>query len=285
MNASHQSFENKVRGEWMNDATAAAWARWHEKSVVFWSEFTRELLAASELREGQRVLDLASGTGDPALDVAKAVGPKGEVVITDLAPQMIAIARSNAREAGLANVSFGIADAHELQFPEASFDRVTCRLGVMFFWDCQKALREVRRVLKPGGIAAFVAWGPVDQNEYIRAAMGPFKKRRPPPEPAAGAPHPYRFGTPGSLGAELKASGFSAVSERSLAVRMIWPGPPEELWTRLYQVSAPLRPYFDSFAPAEREEIIKESVENFRRFYNGEQIVTKTAIVVATAVK
>ena len=285
MNADTPKFEMKVRAEWMDDATANAWRKWHDKSVHFWSELTRELIAVSQLEVGQRLLDLASGTGDPAVTLADRVGPTGHVVVTDLSPQMIAIARENAERAGLRNLSFDVVDAHALPYPDATFDRVTCRLGVMFFWDCQRALVEIRRVLKPGGIASFVAWGPVEQNEYLRMVMGPFKKRQPPPVPPPGAPQPYRFGAAGSLSTELRAAGFSEISEETRAVRVSWPGPPDEMWTRQYEISAPLRPYFDSFTPEVRAQAIQEVVAGLTTFYDGREVSTRVTIVVAAAVK
>jgi SAM-dependent methyltransferase len=285
MNPDTAKFETKVRTEWIDDATCAAWRKWHDKSVLFWSELTREMLAVSQLEPGHRVLDLASGTGDPALTVAEQVGPTGHVVVTDLAPQMLDIARENAARARLENLSYAVVDAHTLPYDDESFDRVTCRLGVMFFWDCTQALREIRRVLKPGGVASFIAWGPVDQNEYMRAAMGPFKKRQPPPTPAPGAPQPYRFGQPNSLSAELLSAGFSTVEENTRQVRMTWPGSPEELWTRLYEVSAPMRPYFNSFAPEVRAEAVKEAVAQLAQYSVGGKVATRAAIVVAAAIR
>lgn len=285
MNPDLAKFETKVRTEWIDDATARAWARWHDKSVRFWSEFNDALLDVARLAPGQHVLDLASGTGDPALTVAERVGATGRVVVTDIAPQMLDVARDNARRAGRTNLAFEVVDAHALPFADASFDRVTCRLGVMYFWDCGRALREIRRVLKPGGIAAFLAWGPVEENEYMRAALAPFKRRNPPPPPPPGAPTPYRFGTPGSLSAELRAAGFSTVQENTRVARMLWPGPPEELWTRLYEVSAPMRPYFNSFPPEVRAEAIQEAVTNLAPYFDGREVATRAAIVIAAAVK
>lgn len=280
-----KNFESKVKTEWLDDATCAAWRKWHDKSVHFWSELTRAQLAVAQLAPGQRVLDLASGTGDPALAVAAAVRPTGHVVVSDLAPQMLDMARENAARAGLANLSYEVVDAHAMPHADASFDRVTCRLGVMFFWDCPRALAEIRRVLKPGGVASFVVWGPIEKNDYMRATTGAFNKRQPLPPPAPGAPHPARFGAPGSLSAELRAAGFSAVGEESLIVPLRWPGTPEELWTRQYEISAPLRPYFNSFSPEARTEAIKETIASFTALYDGREVVAKTAIVVATATK
>ena len=280
-----KKFETKVKTEWLDDATCAAWRKWHDKSVLFWRELTREQLAVSRLAPGQRVLDLASGTGDPALAVAAAVGPTGHVVVTDLAPQMLEIARDNATRAGLANLSYEVLDAHSMPYPDASFDRVTCRLGVMFFWDCQKALREIRRVLKPGGLVSFVCWGPIEQNEQMRTMTGPFHRRQPLPPPVPGAPHPARFGSPGSLSAELRTAGFSAIAEQSLTVTMRWPGSPAELWTRQYEISAPLRPYFDSFAPEVKAEAVQETIAGLTALYDGQEVVTRAGLVVATATK
>jgi SAM-dependent methyltransferase len=285
MNPDIARFETKVRAEWIDDATAAAWAKWHDKSVRFWSEFTDEMLAVAQLAPGHRVLDLASGTGDPALTIAGRVGNAGHVVISDLSPQMLDIARANAARAGLHNLSFDVVDAHRLPYDDATFDRVTCRLGVMFFWDCVRALREVRRVLKPGGVVSLIAWGPSEQNEYMRAGMDPFKRRNPPPAPPPGAPAPYRFGTPGSLSSELRAAGFSTVQEAMRNVRMIWPGTAEELWTRLYEISAPMRPYFNSFAPEVRAEAVREAIAALGKYFDSREVVTHAAIVVAAAPK
>jgi ubiquinone/menaquinone biosynthesis C-methylase UbiE len=285
MNEQLKKFEAKVRTEWLDDATCAAWRRWHNKSVIFWQELTDALLAVSKLVPGQRVLDLASGTGDPALAVAVAVGPTGHVTVTDLAPQMLDIVRENAQRARLDNLSYQVVDAHQMPFADASFDRITCRLGVMFFWDCQKALAEIRRVLKPDGLVSFVAWGPREDNEYMRALTGAFHKRQPLPQPQPGAPHPARFGKPGALSAELNGAGFSAVEEKSLLVSQRWPGPPDELWTRQYEISAPLRPYFDSFSAEEKAAAIKETIAGLTALYDGRQVITHAAIVVATAAK
>jgi len=285
MTGDSAAFEAQIRAEWVDPNTADAWRRWHDKSVSFWQELTQALLVAARLEAGQHVLDVAGGAGDPGLSVARAVGPAGHVALTDLSAPVVEVAREHARRAGLENTTCTVADCHALPFADAAFDRVTCRLGVMYFWDLPGALEEIRRVLKPGGVAAFVAWGAWEENEYMSAALGPFRRRRPPPVPPPGAPHPYRFSAPGSLGAELRAAGFRAVREDKPVVRMVWPGPPAELWNRFYEVSAALRPYLETFSPAERAEAAAEAIAGFAGLYDGHAITAKAAIVVATAVR
>jgi SAM-dependent methyltransferase len=185
----------------------------------------------------------------------------------------------------LHNLSFDVVDAHSLPYSDAAFDRVTCRLGVMFFWDCVRALTEIRRVLKPGGVASFIAWGPAEENEFMRTTLGPFKKRQPMPAPPPNAPQPYRFGTPGSLSAELRAAGFTQLREESRTVRLTWPGSPEELWTRTYEISAPMRPYFNSFTVDVRAEAVREVIAGLARYSDGREVSTRAPIVIAAATK
>lgn len=272
--------EGKVRAEWLDDATCAAWRRWHDKSVHFWSELNAALFARAALTPGQRVLDLAGGTGDPGLEIARRVAP-GEVVITDFAPQMVEIAREFAARDGLGNVTCTPADAHALPFPDDAFEVVTCRLGIMFFWDSARALAEVRRVLRPGGRAVFLVWGPPEQNEFIRLVTGPFKQRRPPP----GVSQQFSYAAPGKLGGELQAAGFTSVVEEARVVRISWPGTPEELWQRQYEVSAPMRPYFNSFSETERAACIAEVVAGLRSRYDGREIPAAAPIIVGVGEK
>jgi ubiquinone/menaquinone biosynthesis C-methylase UbiE len=158
---------------------------------------TEVLLGASAIAPGSSVLDLASGSGEPALTIASFVGASGRVTASDLSAGMLAIAEEKCR--GAENICFEQADAHDLPFTDEYFDVVTCRLGVMYFWDCQRALREILRVLKPDGHATFVAWGGLDQNRLARTVITPFANRRQPPQLPAGAPHPLRFAETGSL--------------------------------------------------------------------------------------
>src|SRR6266571_3463527 len=114
---------------------------------------------------------LASGTGEPAISLASRVGAQGHVTALDLSPGLLEIAAQRARARGLTNFTTQPADAHSLPFPDNSFDLATSRFGVMFFGDPRLALQELRRVLRPGARACFLAWGPFDQP-YWQSMMG-----------------------------------------------------------------------------------------------------------------
>jgi ubiquinone/menaquinone biosynthesis C-methylase UbiE len=120
------------------------------------------LLAAAALRPGERVLDVACGTGLVTLQAAAvaAEAPGGEVVGVDIAEAMLEAARAQALRRGLAAAArFARMDAERLGLPDASFDAVLCALGLMYLPDPPQALREMRRVLRPGGRAVLAVWG------------------------------------------------------------------------------------------------------------------------------
>src|SRR5262245_42600016 len=165
--SSAEQFKEQVRAEWTDPATVAAWRKWHPKFVGQSCEATEAILRLSQVAPGMRVGDLASGTGEPALARARAVEPGRHVTATDLGAGMLTIVQENARHSRLTNLTFQEADAHALPFPEHMFDRVTCRFGVMYFADVGQALREIRRVLKHGGLVALAAWGPLEQNPFL----------------------------------------------------------------------------------------------------------------------
>lgn len=172
-------------------------------------------LDAADIAPGHRVLDLASGAGEPALTIARRVGDAGAVVASDMVPEMLAGARRRAAEAETGNMTFEIADMEALPFDESGFDRVTCRFGLMFSVRPERALAEACRVLVPGGRAAFMVWGPRDETTmfavFAEAAAAVFGD-----DPEIDVVTPFRFAEAGSLAATMSAAGLVDVEERAL---------------------------------------------------------------------
>jgi SAM-dependent methyltransferase len=255
------AYQKLVEHEWCAPDTVQAWARWHDKLTVQGKAVTERLARHARLRPGMRVLDLASGTGDPAITFARLVSPDGRIVGTDLSAGMVEVARANAAREGVRDIEFRQADMQALPFDDASFDAVTSRIGIMYAVDIAKTVAEIRRVLKPGGRMAFAVWGPPDQGTYIAFVVGGFFAHRQPETPPPDMPFPLRFAAPGSLGAALHAAGVTQLEEETAVLPFPWPGPAEEVWRQFYDVAVPLRAYIESFSAEERAAVFKEALD------------------------
>jgi ubiquinone/menaquinone biosynthesis C-methylase UbiE len=254
------TYRKMVENEWVSRDTVESWARWHDKLTIQGKAVTERLAKHARILPGIRVLDLACGTGDPAISLARLVGPEGRVTATDLSAGLVVVARANASRSGALNIDFREADMQALPFADASFDAVTSKIGIMYAVDLPKAVSEIRRVLSPGGRMAFAVWGPPDQGSYLGFVLGRFFARRVPEPPPPDMPFPLRFAAPGSLGAALRVAGLPSVEEETVVLPLPWPGSPEEVWMQFYDVAVPMRPYLDSFSREERAAAFEEAL-------------------------
>lgn len=195
---------------------SAAWAKWAAPLEKMAERFNEELLALADIREGDTVLDLASGVGEPALTIARRVGASGHVVASDIVGAMLAVTERRAEQAGLGDrLTVRLADMEHLPFEDATFDHVTCRFGIMFSPDAMRALREIHRVLKPGGRATLMVWGP-EANTTMFDTITQVLDAEVGPDPQPRSLTPFRFGENGVLGELMRDAGFAEVAEKDL---------------------------------------------------------------------
>jgi SAM-dependent methyltransferase len=281
-----QKFRESLRQEWTGDRTVAAWRKWQAQIAAFTRGATDAILEGAHLRPGMRVLDLASGVGDPALSIASEVAPAGRVTATDLGPGMISLAEELARKKNLTNIEFREATAEALPFPDRSFDVLTCRFGIMFFPDLPRALRECLRVLKPGGRAVFVAWGKKEQPFFTTTA-GVILKHVPvpPPPPDTDGPSLFMFGERDRLRRALEAAGFSQVHEEYRIIAGCWASSIEQYWEQFTEVAAPFRPLLDQLTPEKMAQAKAESFAALNKFWSGKELNLPLEIVIGTGIR
>ena len=269
-----------IRQEWR--AAAPFWRKWSSQLAFQSRQATELVVQSADLSPGLHVLDLASGSGEPALSVSVAVGQEGRVMATDLLLEMLEVAQENAAARGLTNIEFRAADAEQLPFPDRQFDRVTCRFGIMFMPDIQKALGEMRRVLKPGGRASFVTWGSLEENPLFGLMIRPFLKYVDVPPPLPDSPHVFRFSDENKLVQTISAASFQEVRAAKHKISWAWPGTPEQAWQGGSELAAPFKHIIAATPDGKREEVICEVIEGIRKFYDG-RAVNFPAMVVASS--
>jgi SAM-dependent methyltransferase len=169
------------------------------------------MLQRVDPRPGDRVLELASGPGGLGLEAATLVVPDGEVVLSDVAPQMVAVEEARARSMRRDNVRAMVLDLEEIAQPDGSFEVVLCRDGLQFALDPHRAAAEIARVLHPGGRVAVAVWGPRHLNPWLGVLFDVLTAQLGMPVPPPGVPGPFSLGDGDRLDGVLRSAGLEAV--------------------------------------------------------------------------
>jgi ubiquinone/menaquinone biosynthesis C-methylase UbiE len=204
------------RHAWQSAERAATHHRMSQQRAQSHGLATELMLDLANLQPGNRVLDVAAGTGDQTILAAQRVGPTGYVLATDIAASMLAITAQAARDAGLRNVETRVIDAQQLDLPPGSFDAAISRNGLMFIPDLQAALTGIKRTLKPGGRFAAVVYSSVDRNPYhgLPLAIGErYLGAKDKPERRL----MFALSDPAALERAFTAADFDAVAVRAAA--------------------------------------------------------------------
>jgi SAM-dependent methyltransferase len=269
---------------WNSFGRTNASQKWRRQSAAMGSDMTRAIVEAAQVQPGMRVLDIACGTGEPAISLAALLARTGEVVGVDLSPSPLKIAEDRAAHRGLTNVSFRQADAHHLAFAENSFDCITSRLGVMFFSDLPRALSEMHRVLKPAGRATLLVWGSMDQP-YFRTTIGTVLRMLPGSAVPDSGRRMFALGREGALSHAMRQAGFSLAKEQLVTVPWTWLGTPEQVWEYFQDVAVPFASFLQSIPAERRTEIDAEVLKEIRQYYDGTSIKFTATVNIAVAVK
>jgi ubiquinone/menaquinone biosynthesis C-methylase UbiE len=158
----------EIRERWA--ASARGWERRADLLRAITMPVSAWMIDAIAPQPGHTVLDLGAGPGDTGFLAAELIEPGGTLICSDVSPEMLSVAQRRAEAFGLRNVRFRQIDAEAIDQPAASLDAVLCRWGYMLMADSEAALRETRRVLRPGGRLALAAWAEPEANPWTTLA-------------------------------------------------------------------------------------------------------------------
>jgi SAM-dependent methyltransferase len=229
---------SQQKAQW--SAAASGWERWGDWFERNSGNLSGWMCDAAGVGPGRHVLDLACGPGPLATLAAERVRPDGRVVATDLSPDMVAITARKKQRLDLDNLEVLEMDMQALTFPDASFDAVTCRFGLMFCPDPVRGAAEARRVLRPGGRIAIAVWDVPAKNPFFTAISGVLGEfvAMPPPDPTA--PGVFRLAPPGELERVLAAASFSHIVVETRPLSLGYASL-DEYWQIQTELAAPLR--------------------------------------------
>ena len=225
-----ERFKRDSRSSW--DAAAAGWEKWWPLFERAAQSVSSRLVELAKIKPGHRVLDIATGTGEPAITAARAVGPSGRVIGVDHSAGMLDVARRRAGALGLTNVEYHQGDAASLKEPPASFDAILSRWGLMFVTDLEATARGIRAALKPGGFLAAAVWDSADKvpmisiaGQQVRALLG----IAPPPP---GTPNPLSLADTSIVERALTSAGFRDFKVEPMKVTFEFDSPEKFLESR-----------------------------------------------------
>jgi ubiquinone/menaquinone biosynthesis C-methylase UbiE len=273
-------FRRRSRAVW--EAMAPGWDSRHAYFEEIARPVTDLMLKRLAPEPGQTILDLAAGTGVTGFAAAGVVGGEGRVIVSDFAEPMVEAAKRHAATVGLTNVECRVLDAEQLDLADDAVDGVICRWGYMLMADPAAALRETRRVLRPGGRLAFAVFTGPDENPWgaLPAAVLVERGHMPPPE--AGAPGLFALADRSRLSQLLAQAGFS--EPRFEEVAFTWRFADQDaFWTFLSEAAGAITIVLDRLDDHERLRVGQEIRERVEAFDGPNGIELQGVSLVASA--
>lgn len=275
--------QTDILNDWRE--SAKYWRKHNATIRTMFMPLTQALVEQAGIHEGQTVLDVAGGPGEPSLTIAEIVGPGGSVTCTDAVPEMVETARNEANRRGIRNIQFQQCTADSLPFPDNSFDVVVSRLGAMFFPDSHAAMQEMLRVANPGGVLAFAVWHRSELNPFCYVVTNVMDQHVAPTVPDPNAPSAFRFAEPGKLANVMRQAGAIDVEDAIVKFDIAAPISPLEFWAMRSQTSDTLRQKLTQLSEDAQLQITREIEQAVKEFFPGNQMKFPAQMLIATGKK
>jgi ubiquinone/menaquinone biosynthesis C-methylase UbiE len=250
-----KQYKETQRKSWNN--VAVGWEEWWEIFEKDAQRLSDRLVELAKIDSSSKVLDIATGIGEPAITAAKKVsgGDGGHVVATDIAPQMLFIAKQRAASLGLKEViEFKEGDAETIDLPASRFDAALSRWGLIYLPDLKAGLSNIRRSLVDGGRLAAAVWASPDKVPFLSVVMSTVLKETQKPPPPTNIPGPFSLADQRITETALLETGFKDIAVERVNVTFVYNDPEE--YTHFHQgILAPAHALLADQSPKRTEEI------------------------------
>lgn len=272
-----EQFKQAQRQAW--GRTAGGMKTWWPVLEEGYQKLSDKLVDLAGVKPGSKVLDVATGIGEPAVTAARHVEPNGKVLATDISPEMLEIGRERAEKLGLQHIiEFRESDAESLKLPNKSFDAVLCRMGLMFLPNLPDALRIFYNALVPGGKIATAVMPSLDKVPVVNLAFLAVLKKLNLPQPSHDTP-PFHLSDPLALQNALIKAEFQDVKTENMIVTLRLDSP--DSFTEYHKaVSAPIHALLAGQTAEKQNEIWQAVTEAAKLYTNskGEVVLDNEVI-------
>jgi ubiquinone/menaquinone biosynthesis C-methylase UbiE len=275
-------YKHTTHDQWQT--AAEAWYRWSPTLNKWLGNATDKMLEMAGVAAGQKVLDIAAGAGEQSITAAKKVAPTGTVLATDISSNILKYVSQLAKQAGVNNIETKVMDGENLTLEDETFDVVISRVGLIYFPDQQKALREMLRVLKRGGKIGAMVYSTPDKNGFFSIPVSIIRKRANLPAPLPGQPGPFSLGAEGILEKAFEQAGFTHAKTARIDSPLRLPTAKECVRFEKESFGA-LHQMMSSLSGQEKESVWQEIEEELSKFESKNGFIGPCEMVVAVGEK
>ena len=262
-----KQYKEEERQNW--DSVANNWQKWRKVIERGAEKVSRRLIELAEIKPSSRVLDIATGIGEPAITAANLVGSNGHILATDISPQMLSVAKQRAISLGLQNViEFKEGDIETIDLASSTFDAVLCRFGLMFLPDLKAGLYNIYQSLVEGSNFAAAVWASPDQDTLIATTMSTVMKETNSEPPPPGTPGPFSLSDEDSLKNFFMMSGFKDTNIERMNVSFDFDSP-DEFTIFTSETAGPLQKMLANQTNEKKNKILKAVTEAAKNYVDN----------------
>ena len=275
-------YKNTTHDQWQ--AAAEAWYNWSPTLNLWLGKATDKMLEMADIKSGDHVLDIAAGAGEQSITAAKKVGSSGYVLATDISSNILQYAKQMAKQAGINNLETKVMDGENMTLDDETFDAVISRVGLIYFPDQQKALKEMMRMLKPGGKIAAIVYSTPENNKFFSVPVSIIRNRAKLPPPLPGQPGPFSLGAEGVIEKAFTQAGFKNVKSVRVDSPLQLPSAKECVRFEKESFGA-LHQMMSNLSDAEKESVWKEIETELQKFEIEKGFIGPCEMVIAVGEK